>query len=221
MGKIEQFPIVSSPMPAVARILSCYDRRKVEAFIEVAIGLLDTFDAPDDPDVPDFSLRSDGQPGCPLDHELGGDAEAGAYVEWTSMRVAQQRRGLPVSLGDLHEDDELIGDETDASGAEDEECPGLRRKENGAGCPIADPGGCEHDGHEDEGGKGFGNYAIDQTRPPLPENEALDRRLMRPHRDWIRKNRCTSYKIRQWGGDFETVYRLMGADGSPSRPTIS
>jgi len=222
MGKMEQFPIVSSPMPAVARILSGYDRRKVEAFIEVAIGLLDTFDNPDDPDAPNFCLGcSDGQPGDLGDHEKGGDEEAGAYAEWTSLRAAQRRQALPVGLRGLHEDDELIGDETDASGAEDEEGPWCRRFGDGAGCPVADPGGCEHDGHEDDGGRGFGTYAIDQTRPPLPESEALDRQLMRPHRDWIRNNRCTSFTTREWGGGFKTIYRLKGSDTSPSRPTIS
>ena len=39
------------PMPAVARILARYDRPQVEAFVEVAIALLDTLDG--DPNVED------------------------------------------------------------------------------------------------------------------------------------------------------------------------
>jgi hypothetical protein len=149
MGRIEQFAATSAPMPAVARILSRYDRREVEAFIEVAISLLDTFDGPNDPDTADFSSRSDGLPGEPADHEPGGDDEAGAYVEWTSMLPAQRRRGLQLSLAGVHEDDEAGGDEQDGNGAEDDECAWFRLGGNAAGCPVSDPD-LEHDGCEEQ-----------------------------------------------------------------------
>jgi len=145
MGNLQQIGFISAPMPAVARILSRYDRCKVEAFIEVAIGLLDTFDAPDDPDEPDFSSRSDGQPGDPADHEHSGDEEAGAYAEFTSLMAAQRRSGACLINSSGHEDDELTGDVQDGAGAEDEECAWFRGKSGAAGCPVSDPGGCQHD----------------------------------------------------------------------------
>lgn len=42
-------PFTTPPMPAVARILSRYDRPKLEAFLSIAIDLLDTLDG--EPDV--------------------------------------------------------------------------------------------------------------------------------------------------------------------------
>ena len=48
MGRIETFPSIT-PMPAVARILARYDRAKLEAFLSVAIDLLDTLDG--EPDI--------------------------------------------------------------------------------------------------------------------------------------------------------------------------
>ena len=46
---------------------------------------------------------------------------------------------------------ELNGDELDATGAEDEMAPGVAwSNDQGPGCPISDPGGCEHDGREEE-----------------------------------------------------------------------
>ena len=50
MGRIEIFPAIQ-PMPAVARILSRYDRQKLEAFLAIAIDLLDTMDGDTDVEV--------------------------------------------------------------------------------------------------------------------------------------------------------------------------
>lgn len=49
------------PLPAVARILSQYDRTKVESFIEVAIGFLDVMDG--DPDNETNGDEADGSNG--------------------------------------------------------------------------------------------------------------------------------------------------------------
>jgi hypothetical protein len=55
-----------------------------------------------------------------------------------------------LDLLDSDADVERNGDELDGSyGAEDEfEEYDLRHIEPGAGCPVSDPGGCEHDGRE-------------------------------------------------------------------------
>jgi hypothetical protein len=144
MGEVKQLAIGIVPMPAVARILSRYDRNKVEAFIEIAIGLLDTFDGPDDPDAPDFSPRFDGQPGDLADHEPGGDEEAGAFANGP-LRAPQRRAGMSLVKACGSEDDELGGDEADGNGTEDEDCAWFRRFAGSVGCPIADPGGCQYD----------------------------------------------------------------------------
>lgn len=56
------------PMPAVARILSRYDRDKLAAFVSVAIDLLDVLDGdaePEYPTVPDYGLNQDSPPQQP------------------------------------------------------------------------------------------------------------------------------------------------------------
>ncbi|MDE2303539.1 MAG: hypothetical protein KGK11_13370 [Sphingomonadales bacterium] len=129
------------PMPAVARILGRYDRPKLAAFIEVAIGLLDTFDAPFDPDEPDFATtRFDGAPGDPVDSEEAGDDEAGAYAEWQTMPPATRKAGALMVASMGNEDDE----DGDADCALDEGEPDFARyRDEGAGCAISDPGGCD------------------------------------------------------------------------------
>jgi len=58
-GKVHAFPTVP-PMPAVARILSRYDRKQLEAFLSVAIDLLDTLDG--DENVEDSDVSEDDDP---------------------------------------------------------------------------------------------------------------------------------------------------------------
>lgn len=150
MTIITQAPGAIIPMPAVARILSRYDRAKLEAFVSVAIDLLDVMDG--DPDAEtgndledDFALSEnalaweDG-PGCTI-----ADKDAGAYVEWHTRPANSRRHGGPESMIG-HEDDE----EDDPAGQCDEDgintahdliryTPGS----SGPGCPISDPDGCE------------------------------------------------------------------------------
>ena len=75
-GKVLAFPAIP-PMPAVARILSGFQRGQLASFIEVAISLLDTLDGPEDAEDDDppgqcdedevnttLELAYSGTPGC-------------------------------------------------------------------------------------------------------------------------------------------------------------
>ena len=87
-------------MPAVQRILLRYarhDRETLEAFLSVAIELLDTLDGDADAESgndleDDFTLSpiavayTDHGPGCPV-----SDQDAGAWIEWNTMRGSQKR----------------------------------------------------------------------------------------------------------------------------------
>ncbi|MET0240191.1 MAG: hypothetical protein ABW184_09875 [Sphingobium sp.] len=74
MANLLPFPPLPAPPPSVARILAQYDRPKLEAFIEIAIDLLDTLDG-----VPD--VEDDDPAGDPLDEGEIQEAapEATAY----------------------------------------------------------------------------------------------------------------------------------------------
>lgn len=86
-GLVLPFP-ATPRMPAVARILARYDREKLEAFISVAIDLLDALDP--NPDVElngdeldgsmgedDFNKQRASGPGCPLaDPDMSVDDQA-------------------------------------------------------------------------------------------------------------------------------------------------
>ena len=96
MANLHTIPTAATP---IERILSRFDRAKLEAFITVAIELLD---AANDPD-----LEDDDPP-------------------------------------------EANGDELDGINSEDDFWPHSHGWKQEAGCPISDPGGCEHDGREPE-----------------------------------------------------------------------
>jgi hypothetical protein len=148
--ELQKIEPAGPPMPAVTRILSNYSRDQVESFVEIAVAMLDTLDG--DPDFEgqcdeDEISRCDDMgrpvrgngPGCDI-----GDPGDKAYLEWHTMRGSQ--KGGP-NIAKQHEDDEE--DNEDRSLDESEPCfVSLRDLESGAGCPIADPGGCEHDGRE-------------------------------------------------------------------------
>ncbi len=195
------------PMPAVARILSRYDRPQLAAFISVAIDLLDALD--DDPDAPDFSSRSDGLPGDPGDHEPTGDDESGAYVEWiTKPHHGDHELAANGAQFGSHEDDELSGDEEDGCFAEDEPAARLSRMRRGPGCIISDADsavddrGCDEDSDAEEEEPVFPSYGIDQTQPAEPWALAVDRSIMHPHRDRIRRTRCDRDR---WGWTLREV----------------
>lgn len=136
---VTRFPAVP-PMPAVARILSRYDRSTLEAFLSVAIDLLDTLDGPSDPDAPDFRLCSDGAPGDPQDSEPAGDEGDWAWPEWDRRNLAGRRAGVEADAltnCGLSEDDE----EDDPHGVCDEDGANTALcllRGRGPGCLISD-----------------------------------------------------------------------------------
>ena len=87
---LHNHPFSSPPPAAVMRVLSRFDRPRLEAFVAVAIDLLDTFDG-------DADLEPNG------DDEPTGDEQDAAYVEW-SCRPHRQRAKPNLMLG--QEDDE-------------------------------------------------------------------------------------------------------------------
>lgn len=129
-------------IPAVARILSQFDRPKLEGFITVAISLLDVMEG--DPD-----LEQDDS-----DLEYSGDERDAAWTE----RLNQTRAALPRTVepgwhGGASEDAE----DDDGGGSFTDDEPGFdarsRRLANalgggGAGCAIN--GDCELNGDEGE-----------------------------------------------------------------------
>lgn len=146
------------PPAAVLRVLSQHSRDELAGFISIAIDLMDLADG--DPDAEDaYDLEDDftfsditrrhfmpAGPGCPI-----SDQDAGAYVEWHTMR-GSQKTGPNMLAG--HEDDEEddAPEEDDPSGQCDED--GINTSRDllrftpgayGAGCPLADPG--ERSGH--------------------------------------------------------------------------
>ncbi|WP_295635911.1 hypothetical protein [Novosphingobium sp.] len=173
------------PMPAVARILARHDRRKLVAFVTVAIDLLDVLDGDGDLEgecsedevsrCTDIGRAVEGDgAGCDI-----SDAGENAWLEWTTMRGSQKRG--PNIAG--HEDDEDDGDAGDHSASEDD-CPGigtraLQRLHSAPGCKIGDPGGCEHDGREPD------HDAEAEQMPgdvPAPHVYSLDHNLFNDQR---------------------------------------
>lgn len=128
------------PMPAVARILSRYDRGKLTAFVTVAIDLLDVLDG--DPDregecsEDEVSRCTDlGRP-VPSDEPGCDTADTGenAWIEWHTMRGSQKRGP---NITQAHEDAE----NDDPAGQYDEDYyTGPAMPDRGAGFPISDPG---------------------------------------------------------------------------------
>lgn len=129
--------------PAVfSRLLSGLSRTELEAVVSVGIDLMnmtdgdpdleDATDAEDDFTLSDMALGFGGRgPGCEA-----SDQDAGAYVEWHTMR-GSQKRGPNVLAG--HEDAE----EDDPAGQADEDgintCRDLLRRTDGPGCILSDP----------------------------------------------------------------------------------
>lgn len=145
-----RFPSVP-PMPAVARILSRYDRPTVEAFLAVAIDLLDTLDGPADPDQPDFRPRVDGMAGDPEDGEPTGDEGDWAWPEWDRRDPYGKRAGVEAdalsNCGRTEDDEQDDHDEDDdPAGQADEDGVNTGSRTfwrhgvayNGPGCPISD-----------------------------------------------------------------------------------
>jgi len=129
---IVTLPGTIPPMPAVARILSRYDRGKLAAFVTIAIDLLDVLDG--DPDregqcnEDEVSCCTDlgrpvpsDEPGCEI-----ADAAENAWIEWHTMRGSQKRGP---NITQAHEDNEDDDPDTSAEDApegfdpDEDRCP--------------------------------------------------------------------------------------------------
>lgn len=91
MATMHKHPSSQPNMPAVARILSAYDRKSLEAFLSVALDLLDTMDGDADLEdgtdaEDDFALSAialqfaDSGPGCTIGDPGGGNVEDEAQI---------------------------------------------------------------------------------------------------------------------------------------------
>jgi hypothetical protein len=204
-------PLAVLPMPNVTGVLSQFNRDQLANAIEVMIALLDVQDSKVDPDEPDFSPMSDGKPGTPEDYEPTGDEESGAYVEWHTKSAVQRRTGKESAANGAasagsQEDDE----DDDPPGQYDEDAYTSKRpKGYGPGCAISDPGGCEHDGREEDASTLF-DYGVDQSAGPLAPHLAEDRTLMQPHLLRVRSTRCRKISLPVYGNAPRVAYRLEG-----------
>ncbi len=102
------FPSIAPPPPAVTRILTRYSRSQIEAFIEVALALLDTIDG--DADLEDatdleddfaltrYATENDG-PGCNIsDPDFGVDDE-GEGIDEREQDWGDYDNPIPISGG--------------------------------------------------------------------------------------------------------------------------
>lgn len=148
------------PMPAVARILSRFDRDQLAGFIAVAIDLADAMEG--DSDLEDNA-----------DQEASdGDDRDQAWIEWQSLRAHQRKGPLPSLEGQEDDEDDDPREEDDGDSAVDD-----------SGCDDI------NDDREDEAPLAPA-YGIDQTAGPLPIGYAGAASEARPHLIRIRATRC-------------------------------
>jgi hypothetical protein len=134
-----------APVAPIARVLSQFDRAKIEAFAEVAIALLDLQDGDADAEVTDaeddFATFTGDGPGCPLADpgeadEDCGEEERGEQAGWHNG--VDQSALLLGCLASHHDDAE----EDDPSGICDEDGVNTAleslRRHAGPGCSIGD-----------------------------------------------------------------------------------
>ena len=150
-GTVAAGQIGFAPMPAVTRILSRFDRRKLGGFVEIAIELMNLEDG--DPDLEDATNLEDeaiepqllhsGGPGCPVS-DGGGDP---AWIEWNQMR-GSQKRGPNLLAG--QEDDE---DDDPAEDGNDDSCSANEDRGSAVGGDDGGPGDADdaEPTHDDEG----------------------------------------------------------------------
>jgi hypothetical protein len=131
-----------APSPAVMAILSRFDRPTLEAFLTVAVDLLDTLDPdseaepttwPNDPAA--VSVTN-----LPDDSEAVGDERDVAWIEWDRMAPVKRKHGN--YAGSDNEDDE----DDDPTGHCDEDGINTElrvlRQDYGPGCKISDTDYC-------------------------------------------------------------------------------
>lgn len=103
------------PMPAVARILSRYDRGKLAAFVTVAIDLLDVLDG--DPDAEENPLEDAFVAHDPAFADMDSDGRDTAWPEWQTRGRHKLAGGIAEMVGSMiHEDAE---DDDPDTGIED------------------------------------------------------------------------------------------------------
>lgn len=154
-------PRIGPPaLPAVARILARHDRPAIEAFLAIAIDLLDTLDGDPDAetgnDVEDDFALTDGAIERAISEPRVDcvDQDEGAYVEWHTKPANRRRCGQSeFTLGHEDDEDDDPAEEDDDSGQCDED--GINTlgdlamhalQSPGPGCDLADPGGqCTED----------------------------------------------------------------------------
>ena len=102
-------------MPAVARILSRYDRSKIEAFIAIAIDLADTFDG--DAEVEEVPLEDAFVAHDPIYADENSDGRDSSWAEWHTRGRHKMANGVSETAAPLiHEDRE---DDDADTGVED------------------------------------------------------------------------------------------------------
>jgi hypothetical protein len=108
-----------APAAPLMRMLGQFDRPKLEAFIEIGISLLDLIDP--DPEAEEIGLEDAFISHDPRFADQVEDNEAGAWIEWMTMR-GSQKPGPNILAG--HEDDEdddpAEDDDSDRCGAGDD-----------------------------------------------------------------------------------------------------
>ncbi|GGC23127.1 hypothetical protein GCM10011371_08550 [Novosphingobium marinum] len=116
-----------APPAALMRVLGRFDRQQLEGFIAVAIELADL---------------QDGDPDCE------GLCDEDEISRCTDFGLAVRSDGPGCVIGDP---DRGVDDDGEETMAEDAFWHGPIINA-GPGCPVADPGGCEHDGREQQDG---------------------------------------------------------------------
>jgi hypothetical protein len=160
-------PRIGPPaLPAVARILARHDRPAIEAFLAIAIDLLDTLDGDPDAetgnDVEDDFVLTDGAIERAIsDPRIDSvDQDEGAFVEWHTKPSNRLRSGqAEFTLGHEDDEDDDPAEEDDDSGQCDED--GINTlgdlamhalQSPGPGCSISD-----EDGQSNEDEVAYGN----------------------------------------------------------------
>lgn len=147
------------PLALVSQSIHRLSRHDLESLTERLIEELDSRDGDPDEETgndveDDFLLSDTALDRVRQDHRVDFvDQDANSWTEW------QSRGRHKLALGQFetrnsyeHEDEE----EDDPSGQHDED--GINtlfrysRRRSGAGCSISDPGGCDHEGREEEYG---------------------------------------------------------------------
>ncbi len=151
------------------------------------------------------------------DLEDGGDTEPSgdeygdpAYCEWDTLPASRRKAGhlnganidpmRGMILEDEEEDDAPEEDDHSGQCTEDEISTGIVFGKGSPGCSISDPGG-------NDDGEAFPSYGLDQSRPRHWQ-PTDDLRARKPHRDRIRRTRCTK-RVTQFGRATYGGYQLI------------